>query len=108
MFSFGLVGHAIAPRVMLKIGIWQSQPLTNVRLKLSARWRLGGKAAEDCRSPKPVGYSWQPIIAIASWTAAVLCRFSFAYQSLPGGFNRTRQKEGGRGRIMVAPPGSER
>src|SRR5258707_11943578 len=60
-----------------------------VRLKLSARWRLGGKAAEDCRSPKPVGSSWQPIISIASWTAAVLCRFSFAYQSLPDGFNRT-------------------
>ena len=39
------------------------------------------KAAEDSRTPKPCGRSHVPKNAVASWSAAVLCRFS-AYREL--------------------------
>jgi hypothetical protein len=37
---------------------------------------LNPKAAEDSRTPKPCGRSNVPKNALASWSAAVPCRFS--------------------------------
>ncbi len=39
--------------------------------------RVEQKAAGDCRTPKPCGIRTGPGGAIASWTAAVPCRFRF-------------------------------
>ena len=58
------------------------------RLKNLLAWHLRithtlvtAKAAEDSRTPKPCGRSDAPKHAAASWSAAVLCRFS-AYREL--------------------------
>jgi hypothetical protein len=59
----------------------------NERLTPGARgWRVGARKAaapkafgvQDCRTPKPVGVPATRDRAIASWSAAVLCRFGFA------------------------------
>jgi len=52
---------------------------------------IGRKAAEGCRTPKPSVLEARARVALAFWTAAVLCRF-FRLPTTTDIFNRSRSK----------------